>query len=327
MSRVYSCLILSYLLICLPAFLGFTNAAAEVTSQMRLQSDSFVSPQFNSAPQKNYQFIGAHFFSDQNKPTDLKIDLRGAYAVGNPLMSHTNLKELAYIIPIGDRQKFSFGRMRDRWSELDRRWNFGVIEPVFKWNALNPESQGLTGLFWEVKDKGYKLSIFGSYLYLPNQGASFEIKNGEFERLNPWFSSPPSSIRVLNEVSKIEYVFERPKETDVVFQTTYGAKLDLGTDGPYRARGSIFYKPMNFLALGYDGTLDIPKDKGVVEINPQVIFHRVTSLDLAYVEKTYLFGLSVIQDTPTQENVFASKWTKPVFAEAILVSPWVEFKI
>lgn len=319
----------------LGAILGLLGRAAparaDVVSELRFQSDSFLSPAYDSAPQSTYEFVGARFVNDRGT-SPAYVDVNGAYAIGAPLLSYINVRELAYRIDVNDRQSFTLGRKLERWSELDRRWNFGLVEPVFKWNPLSPESQGLSGVFWEVQDPSYRLLVFGSMFYLPNQGPSFEINgDGEFERGNPWFRRPPESIRILSEVSKIEYNFDRPAETDIIFQTSFGAEVTLGQDGPWRARGALLYKPMNELALGYDGELVIPKDRGVVQIQPKVMFHSVRTGDFAYVGSTVAAGLSVAQDVPPSEKdqlkTFDEKWTVPVYSEATLISPWIDVRL
>lgn len=300
-------------------------ARAEFVSELRWTSDSFLSPAYESSPQSTYQFLGANFKSG---PKDnFAADINGAYAIGAPLLSYMNVRELSYHLQVNDQQTLTFGRKLERWSELDRRWNFGLVEPVFEWNPLSPQSQGLTGVFWQAKGEGYRLLLFGSPLYIPNQGPSFEINSeGEFDRGNPWFRRPPSSIKVLSQVSKIEYVFEKPSETSVVFQTSYGAELNLGDTGPWRVRGSALYKPMNKLALGYAGLLDIPRDRGVIELQPEVVFHSVRSIDAAYIGHSVAAGLSLIDDQPDQGH-FADKWTAPQFSRATLFSPWIDVRL
>lgn len=305
-----------------------TFALADVISELRFQSDSFLSPAYDSAPQSTYQFLGARFANEGPK-TPVELEMNAAYAIGAPLLSYINVREASYRIGVNDSQSVVVGRKLQRWSELDRRWNFGLIEPVFKWNPLSPESQGLTGFFWEMDDPSYRLVLFGSPMYLPNQGPSFEInQEGEFERGNPWFSRPPSSIRLLDQTSRIEYVFDRPNETSVVFQTSYGAQLTLGGETPWRARASMLYLPMNELALGYDGSMVIPNGiRGVVEIHPQVVFHNISSADVAYVGSKIAAGISVAYDQPDSNNKFEDQWTYPTFEPAVLVSPWIDIHL
>ncbi|MBX3040626.1 MAG: hypothetical protein KF789_07970, partial [Bdellovibrionaceae bacterium] len=80
----------------------------------------------------------------------------------------------------------------------------------------------------------------------------------------------------------------------------------------------------NQLALGYTGALDIPKDRGSVEIQPAVIYHQVLATDLIYRGKRWRAGASAIHDRPSQENPFTSEWTRPVYSSATLGTVFVD---
>lgn len=303
---------------------------ADVRTELRWQADQFLSSAYDATSMTGFHYLGAHLKSkDESAADPFRVDFQGAYAVGAPLLSYLNLREISYTGVIGDRQTFSIGRKRERWSDLDRRWSLGLVEPVFRWNPLTPESQGLTGFFWEVKDGGRRLGLFTSFLFLPDQGPSFDINgDGEFARGNPWFRRPPESIRILSEVTQIEYRLEKPVETEVVFQPTFGARVAFGEEGPVRFRLSHLYKPMNQLALGYKGYLDLARDRGVVDLRPGVVFHHVTSTDAVYVSRRFNAGVSVVVDRPLREKVFfEDEWTEPRYEDAVLASPYVDVLI
>lgn len=310
----------------LSVFAAVPTAFAQINTEVRIQGDHFLSPSFDATSQTTYQYVGAHFRSEESSKEPFQVDFQGAYAVGAPLLSYMNIREMYYLGNIGDRQSFALGRKRERWSDLDRRWNLGLVEPVFKWNPLMPESQGLSGLFWEVKDGDRRLGLFGSFLYIPDQGPSFDINSkGEFTRGNPWFQRPPESIRVLSEVAQIEYRLNKPPETEVIFQPTFGGRFSFGEGTFWRARVSHLYKPMNQLALGYQGYLDLAKDKGVVDLQPGVVFHNVTSVDLNFGPRQYVVGVSTVLDRPTRDPIFDDgQWTEPRYQDAVLVTPYVD---
>ena len=235
------------------------------------------------------------------------------------------MRELSYRIDLGDNQSFTLGRHLLRWSELDRRWNFGLIEPEFKWNPLAPETQGLSGLFWDVKTDDFRFGLFASVLYIPNQGPSYSLDgNGQFAQGNPFFQTPPTSINIFGVSSPIEYQIDRPSDSQIITQTSYGAHLDLGDDTPYRARLAGVYAPMNELALGYNGALDLSTNRAVVNIQPQVVFHQVLSADLFYQTNRIRLGISGAYDQPNNQPVFPDGWTGPVYSKATLVSPFLD---
>ena len=314
-------------LIFLGLMAGALPARAELRTEMKLFSDSFISDAFDSSQKTNYQFFGARLKTEDTSPEKkdiLHMDLSGGVAFGAPLLNYLNFTEFYVQLQVADDQTFSVGRKKLNWNDLDARWNLGVWEPVFKWNPLTPQRQGLMGLFWELDRKNYGFTLFASPLYLPDEGPSYEINNGQFENGNPWFHRPPDSIHIFNETTKIEYNLQKPNEGDVILQRSYGAKLRLGDPQALLFQLSQIYKPENQLALGYNGVLDIPRDRGVVDLQPQVFYHSVTGADLTYKFYNWRIGTSAMYDRPDQNNVFDSKWTHPVFQNALLLGSFVE---
>ncbi|MGZ3773100.1 MAG: hypothetical protein ACXVCY_03580 [Pseudobdellovibrionaceae bacterium] len=302
------------------------KSSAQVQTEMRFLSDSFVSPSFEATQKTNYQFVGAQLKTDSFSEDNLKMDIAGGVAVGEPLLNYLNISEINFQKSQSQNEMFYFGRKRLQWSELDSRWDFGVWEPVFKWNPLSPERQGLTGIFWQVDRPYYTLGLFASPLYLPDQGPSFEIENGSFVKGNPWFHRPPDSIKIWNEVTNIDYRLEKPNEAQVVMQSSFGMRLSFGDPQNFRGQLSYIYKPANELAMGYQGNLDLANLKGVVDIQPQVFYHSLTGLDLSYkTQSHWRMGLSGIFDHPNKDEIFDSKWTHPVFSDALLLSPFIEW--
>jgi len=318
-----------FIFIVLSLLAGAQALAQALTSELRLQQDSFVSPNFEATSKNNYQFMGLHLRSREPGKSIINIDLRGLFAFDAPQMNSLNVPDLYYMNEQEiDRTTLVIGRKREKWSELDDRWNLGVFEPVYKWNPLNPENQGLTGLFWFVEKESTSFTIYASPLYIPNQGPSFEInEQGEFVRSNPWFRRPPDSIKIFQEVSKLEYDFQKPNEASVVMQSSFASRLTIGEKEGFQAQASYAYKPMNQLALAYDGVLDISKDRGTVELLPLVVFHALTGLDMKYARKSWRIGISAIYDKPQTEVSADPRWTTPVFSDALLTTPFIDLDL
>lgn len=314
------------LIVFITAFLALGSAFAQVQSEMRVFSDSFISPAFEATQKTSYQFVGAKLKSAAFAEEDLKMDISGGVALGAPLLNYLNIGEFYAQNRQSQTESFYLGRKRMLWSELDARWDLGVWEPLFKWNPLSPERQGLTGLFWQVDKPYYTLMLFASPFYLPDQGPSFEIQNGSFIRGNPWFRRPPESIRIWEEATGIDYTFQKPNETEVVLQNSFGMKVSGGDPEGFRGQLSYVYKPMNQLAIGYEGNLDVSQLKGAVEIQPQVVYHSLVGADASYNFSRLRLGFSGLADRPNKEKVFEEQWTHPEFSDALLVSSYIEWR-
>ncbi|WP_374073753.1 hypothetical protein [Bdellovibrio bacteriovorus] len=319
-GAIFSSLLAAAFVLLAPLF-----AWSQVQTEMRLFSDSFISPTFEATQKTNYQFVGAQLKTDPFTEDNLKMDIAGGVAMGEPLLNYLNIGEFYVQNRQNENETFYFGRKRMLWNELDARWDLGVWEPLFKWNPLAPERQGLTGLFWQIDKPYYTLMLFASPIYLPDQGPSFEIENGSFVKGNPWFRRPPESIRIWSEATGIDYKFERPNEAQVVLQNSFGMKLSFGDPQAFRAQLGYTYKPANQLAIGYEGKLDIGQLKGAVNLQPQVFYHSLAGGDVSYKVDQVRFGVSGMWDRPNKDDIFEEQWTHPVFEDAVLVSPFVEW--
>lgn len=307
------------------ALMGSSVAFAQIRSEMKLFSDSYISPAFEATQKNNYQFVGAQLKTESFSNDNLRMDISGGVAMGAPLMNYLNVTEFYFQNTQNPSESFYFGRKKMLWSELDSRWNLGLWQPVFKWNPLAPEEQGLSGIFWQVDRPQYTFVLFASPLYIPNQGPSFEIQDGGFTRGNPWFHQPPQSVRIWNEATAMQYRFDQPNETQIVLQNSYGSKVSFGEAQNLRAQLSYLYGPDNALALGYKGSLDLATLKGNVELKPQVFYHSLAGADVTYKINHWKLGLSAILDRPGKDKIFDSEWSQPTFEDAILVSPFIEW--
>jgi len=302
-------------------------ALAQLRSDFRVFSDSFISPSFEANQKSNYQFVGLGLKSSPYTEEYLKMDIEGAVAVGASMMNYLNISEVYFQTVPSDNEKLFIGRKLLHWNDLDRRWNFGLWQPLFQWNPLSSQQQGLSGLFWQADRQNYAVTIFASPIFIPNQGPTFEVSNGTFVRGNPWFRRPPESVRIFEEVTDVEYNFVRPQETQVVFQASYGAKLSFGNPEEALAQLSYMYKPSNELAIGYSGLLDTSKLRGVVDLKPQVFFHTLSGIDLSHRLGFLRYGVSAVYDRPQKDIEFDSQWTHPEFSDATMVSPFVEVSL
>lgn len=301
-----------------------TPVHAQLRSDLHLFSDSFISPSFEANQRTNYQFVGMSLKSSPGSEEAFNMDLRGAVAFGAPLLNYLNISEAYFQTKQSENEILYVGRKLMLWNDLDERWNFGLWQPLFQWNPLSSEPQGLTGIFWQAERGGYGILIFASPIYIPNQGPNFEIADGSFVRGNPWFRRPPESVRIFEEVTQVDYSFERPVASEIVLKASYGARLNFGDPDSVVGQLSYVYKPSNELAIGYNGVLDTHRLRGVVELKPQVFYHSLSGLDLSHLEGMFRLGASVVWDRPQKDYEFDGKWTYPTFQDAVLVSPFVE---
>ncbi len=303
--------------------------SAESHSEMRVtlqaQGLSFLSPDYENTEQKNFGFFGASLLPDLKKENLITANLTGLYAWGQPALSYLNIRELYFTYQIDSSSKLYLGRKINDWSKLDSDWNIGFFNPQFRWNPLSPENQGLFGLFWERKESIWNLSLFASPLFIPDQGSSYDLKDGKFENSNPWFHSPPQNVRFQGNVTlPIDYQLKKPETNDVVGQTLYGAQIQVGDlRGPF-AQFSGIHKPSNQFALGYKVVNVVNRVR--IDLVPKVYTENNFAADLGYRCDWGLAQISFLYSRPVSPNYDAG-FNRPEFEESLSVGPRFVFDL
>jgi hypothetical protein len=303
-------------------------AGANSQGRLSLSQASFVSPDYKLTERKEFQFISAGIDTLSGIKSEMEIEnhlqaqIRGMMAPGAAVLDYLDVTQLFW-----KQNQLSLGRKKVRWSLLDETFNLGIFQPQFKWNALQPEAQGLTGFFLSLENITSEIpwgfTAFASPIYIPNQGAGYEIKDGKFERSNPYFSQPPTTAEVNGQQAQFLYIVEKPEISEVINQQSFAGLVYLGDHRKgYFIQGSIAQKPMNELSLGFQGTL-IPGQKIETVILPKVGTHTVVSGEAQYAFSNISLGVSAVQETPESPE-FETKWTSVQFTQANLISPFVQ---
>lgn len=291
---------------------------ASLKSSFKADGLGFVSENFSNTPSSNFSLIGVNLKSVQSENDFLKVNINGAYAVGYPIMSYLNIKELfinsKFEHSASTQSQILLGRRLYLWSEADQEWNLGSFQPQFRWNPVNPTQQGLTGLFWQMKSSNWGFLVFGSPIFIPDQGASYELKNGQFQNTSPWFKNPPQNLHFYGENLPIEYDVQAPPLSDIVYQQSYGVQLALEGELGFYSRVSGQYRPSHQMALGYQANV-ISAISVQVEVQPKTYYENVVGLDLGFKNKNHHANVSLIQSRP-QDVEFAVDFTKPVLKES-----------
>jgi hypothetical protein len=310
--------------------LAVGQAWAGPQGRISLSQASFISPDYQLTERKDFQFVSAGLDtltkvqSENDIDNTLQAQIRGMMAPGSQVLNYLDISQLYW-----KQSLLSVGRKKMKWSQIDDTFNLGIYQPVFKWNPLQPESQGLSGIFMQAEDESggipWGITLFGSPLYIPNQGAGYEIKDGQFEKTNPYFSQPPPAADVNGQRAQFQYTVQKPDISSVVYQQSFAGQVFVGNrhKGAF-AQGAFAQKPMNELALGFQGVL-VPGQKIDTQILPQVVQHNVVSGEARYSFSNVSLGVAGLNETP-QSHPFDSQWTYVKYSPSALISPFIEAK-
>lgn len=309
--------------------------AFDPQGQVSLTNASFLSEDYVQTNRRDFQFVGAGLDTLVKARTDGEIEdelqgqIRGVFAPGISVLSYLNVSQLFW-----KHQFLTVGRKKVNWSLLDENYRLGLYQPLFDWNPLQPESQGLTGVFITFQNNEgsipWGLTLFGTPLYIPNQGAGYEIQDGEFKKSNPYFPTPPRTAMINGQEDQIDYTIQKPETQDIVFQRGFVAQQHVGDPKKgFYFQAAFANKPANDLILGFDGYHQILENEVKIDITPAVWYHSVTSADIQYQFSRFGFGISALEEKPEKpefEKEEGSNLTSPSYAKSSLVSPFMNFK-
>ncbi len=334
--------------------------------EVYISSDSFVSPNFRDDEKTNFILLGGstQFLDTPERYADHSFfyDVSGVLSSSRSLLNSVNVAQMYWAwnlesnssdgvhldpnIPSGklsvqsvmsrdksqpeaNELKLYIGRKKEDWSSLDERWGMGLFQPVYRWNPLDPSLQGLTGLFLKKKwNPQLETEIFYSDLFLPDQGPSFEIENGQFVEGNPWFRRPPQKVALYGSETDIHYNLIKPDVKDVALNKESIAFRIKGQIQRATVQMSLSRKPIFQLPIAYRGFFNIAKGNVVdADILPKVYFHTLYGGDASYQGEIMDIGMSVVHEIPDADrNHFDSGWTYPKYENTTMYSPYVRIR-
>ena len=230
----------------------------------------------------------------------------------------------------GSSIKVYAGRKREAWSQLDTYWTLGIVEPLNRFDSLRPTEQGLSGLFGQFTWSHIQLVLFGSPVFIPEQGPNYELNDGQFSTSNAWFSEPTNHVKLISQSTTLKYQINTPTVGSVITHASGGFVLRAGDlVGP----GWLFQvgyakKPRNQLSLPFTGVLvtDANNPFASITLSPQVAYHNIATTEINYKTETMDLGLSFLADISDPEPI-PTGLVWQTFDPEFLLSPNLQFRL
>ncbi len=220
----------------------------------------------------------------------------------------------AYVTRKSENSSLTLGRQIREWSRLDDSFGLGLWQPLLRWDYLDPKPEGLTGLFYDRKlSQTLKFTAFGSYVFLPDQGPDFKLKNGQFESANRWFVEPQSDL-LLSFVNAsnapLRFDLHRPSEREVIFRPSFAFGLGYRQDktDAFWSQLNYAYKPQNQFHLGVDcaNCVNIDSQGGLeimAHVYPTVVQHHIITWENGFDTPDDQVWLSLTGDFPESSKL------------------------
>ena len=269
---------------------------------------------------------GASVAANVNNYSNVEVP-EAYFKVGTPALAQPDATGVSRSNLFGI--SLSAGRKKERWSGLDSDWSLGLVQPFNKFDALRPTEQGFTGAFTEANVGPVSLLLFASPIFIPEQGAPYQLNNGKFITTSPWFSKPPDQLIIMAQTRNALYNINMPETSSVVNHASYGVRAriaDQSGEGFY-VQGSFLRKPMNAINLSFTGQLSIVENDtyGDITIFPEVVYHTITAADIGYDSKTVSVGVSMLHEKPDQPNLYDGLTTSQ-YSDMTMISPAIEVR-
>jgi hypothetical protein len=192
----------------------------------------------------------------------------------------------------------ALGRKRADWNQLDRQWQLGIWEPRFRWDLLNPDSVGLSGLFVTYERPGFQLTAMGSPGFIPERGAPMELRGDQWVSYSPLARTPPPVINVLGSPARVGYELQVPSYADLLLQPGGSLRARFGRNQGFWSAAGYAYKPMNQAILAFDGIFRLGPNAVEVDLHPRAVYHHVLSGEAGYETRELSLTLSTLFEIP-----------------------------
>lgn len=296
--------------------------------------ESYLSRDAIKSGTSSYTQISSHLRArTESKPLSGTLDIGGSFATDVENYSNIEVPE-AYLNWTQEnvevtRARVVVGRKLENWSSLDTDWSLGLIQPLNKFDALRANEQGLTGAFVGWGRGGFDLVGYVSSIYIPEQGAPFELQNGTFSSNSPWFTAPPETLVLFDKNAKVNYKLQTPSIGSIINHPSAGffVRLKDPTGPGLFSQVSFLRKPRNSLSLPFDGKLRLENttNYGDVNVYPEVTYHSIGGVDLGYRSNAFSMTLAALHDIPDTPEMRADL-TYQKLEPSTLASPSIEVR-
>ena len=188
--------------------------------------------------------------------------------------------------------KWIIGRHRLEWDWADRFWNRGLWQAFYREDALRAKQGGLTGFFREFYYEQARFVLFGSPVFMAEDGPYFEEINGRLVSQNPWFTPPPTG--------KIGFTNITPSYHIASVSWQDFMRLSLAGLAQYKNFYIGYgYKPLNTVRVKTTLALDLSKKpdgshtrgyKVPFSLEPVFLKHHIAVLGWTAKHSNYLAG-------------------------------------
>jgi len=139
---------------------------------------------------------------------------------------------------------------------VDTLWQQGIDQAFFRMNPFDAREQGRLAATYVLQSDSVVVEAFFSPFSIPDQGPSFDFKNGQATSDNPWANNPPRQV-VLSDTGtfNLSYQVEDDSVPELINNLQYGLAVSIVSDY-IKIDGFYYNKSSKQLGLSIDATID-----------------------------------------------------------------------
>ncbi len=291
----------------------------------------YITPRETSNHSQNYsQLTLGGQLSGRESTSEYNLEGHVQSLFGNRLETYWYVKEAYYGWKWQDQHTLTLGRKLKNWSKVDQEWATGLWESSYRADGYQFLQQGLTGVSYSYDKPMFRIKVFASPFFTPDQGPLVSVRNGQLVSNNRWFNNDINEVMIGEVRSPLVYKLETPDVSEVILQESFALGISWGqADEGWQFSLSHADKPINQLYIGVRPlhSLSPSNVNKITELYviPQVHRHRLSTAELHYTQTDLNVWMSLNWDRPYLENTPES-WITPTFVEERIVATGLSWK-
>jgi hypothetical protein len=213
-----------------------------------------------------------------------------------------SVREAQYTL-LGNFSEISMGFIIIDWSEVDKIWGLGKINNRVNIDFFDPGLSGLPGILYNQRlSKNFAVSIFGTYLYVPEYNPALKINKAQrsITTRSPWVIPPATTTTVDGDPVSIRYDVVTPDVAEIVFNYSYGLNLKYSFTEYLHLTTYYVRKPENSLSNTATVLLSNNDFNADVKVTPNLYYHDLWGGQLTWEtpSKSWQFYTSYLMSQP-----------------------------
>jgi len=226
-------------------------------------------------------------------------------------------------------QEITVGRRYYEWSKVDHEWSMmSLWSPRFTWDSMHPESVGMTGVFYEWKNRGFSLLAFASPVAIPEMGTQTSVTNGKIVSTDPLTNPLPTQENVEGAMTNVEYSLNMPPLNQILLRPNFALRGKYSFDSGAWMSMNSGVMPVNMTQLAAEPFINATTGVLDVTVHPEFPMRNINTAEFGYnsPDEDWDLWMSGSYETPFN-FVNQSNWLNPAITPTSIISAGTDVQL